>query len=235
MSNMWKVPEIWTGGRCFIIGGGRSIPKQFDIPDDIVRNVINKRKDVSAFSPFMKSIHNEHIIGINVAYKLGGWVDIMFFGDDSFWKDRKDDILTFPNLKVTCSKTRHPDIKTLGKSRNSKLKGWERYYGLSDIRVRNAVRWNLNSGTAAIDLAVKFGAKQIILLGFDMNYSNGHRHFHREYRTVREKSALKSMERHLACFPFVAEDAKRLGVEILNCSPESAIKEFPRMPLKEVL
>jgi len=36
-------------------------------------------------------------------------------------------------------------------------------------------------------------------------------------------------------FPKIATDAKRFGVEIINVSPDSAIKSFKKVSLKEVI
>ena len=41
--------------------------------------------------------------------------------------------------------------------------------------------------------------------------------------------------RHLRSFPELARSAERMGVEILNASPDSAITVFPKFSLKELL
>jgi hypothetical protein len=42
-------------------------------------------------------------------------------------------------------------------------------------------------------------------------------------------------ERHLRGFPEIARDAKQRGIQIINVCPNSAIKEFPKINLKDVL
>ena len=41
--------------------------------------------------------------------------------------------------------------------------------------------------------------------------------------------------KHLRGFPQIARDAKRMGVEILNASPDSAIECFRKVTVKEIL
>ena len=80
------------------------MPQQFDIPKSVVQSVYDGKQTVEAYSPYMSSIHKEHIIAINVAYKLGNWIDVLFFGDDSFFKNFKQDIIDFKGLSVHCMK-----------------------------------------------------------------------------------------------------------------------------------
>ena len=82
----WTVPRIWEGGDVWIIGGGPSITKEFQIPSEVVNDVVIGKKPLSLYSPYMESIHKKHVIGINVAYMLGPWVDMVFFGDNNFFR-----------------------------------------------------------------------------------------------------------------------------------------------------
>jgi hypothetical protein len=103
------------------------------------------------------------------------------------------------------------------------------------------VSWNGNSGAAAISIAANMGAKRIILLGFDMKLDDSkHQHWHNVYnRNYTNPKPNKPhhlpFDRHLRGFPEIAKDAKRRGIEILNCCPDSAIKEFPKFSLKELI
>lgn len=220
---MWTVPRMWDGDRCFILGGGPSMYKQLGVPEEIVQQVLDKKADISIYNPFFDCIKKEHIIGVNIAYKFGGWVDMVFFGDSGFWKTHKYELTKYPGIKVSIS----PDasaVKVL-------LKARERY-GLTSEP--NKLVWNGNSGAAAINLAVHTGVKQIILLGFDMTLGEkGNQHWHKEY--IPQKDPQAAFNKHLACFPRVADNAKKMGVEILNANPDSAIKEFKKVNLKDVL
>lgn len=230
---MWKPPMMWEGGRCFIIGGGPSITDQFGIPSDIVREVKEKTRPLSDYSPYMKKIHSEHVIGVNAAFMLGGWVEVAFFGDSGFFLKYRKKLSEYKGIKVGCTpkvnytQYRNDDIKYMPRDRSKPM-------GIS--RHKGNVSWNKNSGAAAISLAVQFGVKQIILLGFDMKIIDS-QHWHNEYgRSGPPRDAKRlPFHRHLLGFPQIAKDAKKIGVEILNASPDSAIMDFKKIDLCKYL
>jgi hypothetical protein len=50
----------------------------------------------------MQALHSKHVIGINVAFMIGDWIDMVFFGDGGFFLKHKAALAKFPGLKVTC-------------------------------------------------------------------------------------------------------------------------------------
>lgn len=231
----WSVPLMWEGGDVWIIGGGPSINSQFNIPDKIVKEVRQGTLPTSTYSPYMKEIHNKHVIAVNAAYLLGDWMDIIFFGDNGFFLSHMDALAVHPAIKVTCWPTlenQYDWVKFLGRD-PEKPKGLTK-----DI---TKVSWNKNSGAAAINLAAHTGAKRIFLLGFDMTLDpkTNYQHFHNVYKrgAVVEEERLRKLpfDRHLYGFLDIAEDAKERGIQIINISPESAIQQFPKYTLQEAL
>ncbi len=228
-SSTWTAPRMWEDGRCFVIGGGPSIPGQFAIPDDIVSKVRNPADPAGPelYAPYMQMIHEEHIIGANNAYLLGDWVDVCHFGDHGWYKVHRDRLSRWPGIKVT----HVPAFADPGFDNGCNVKFMERdrrRLGLSSHPAR--LCWNFNTGASAIDLAAHLGARKIILLGFDMSHSGTSTHWHAGHGHVRQSYA-----RFLRGFPMIAADAQRMGLEIINASPSSAITEFPRVSLKEAL
>jgi hypothetical protein len=235
---IWQVPKIWEGGDVWIIGGGPSITKQFEIPDHVVKTVINGSSSPSVYSDYMKVIHNKHTIGVNVAYLIGDWMDIVFFGDVTFFLERKKQLAEYPGIKVSC----HPNVncydyvKYVPKDTN---------YPHGITSNSRMVSWNNNSGAAAINLAVRTGAKRIILLGFDMTLdSASNQHWHDLYgrrsrildpRNKKRMNVFSTFDTHLIGFEAISKDAKRLGVEIINCSPDSKITHFRKCNVKDLL
>lgn len=231
---LWTVPKLWDGGDAWIIGGGASMPRQFDIPEDVIQRVMNGKEDVSAYSPYLSPLHNKHVIGVNNAYRIGNWIDICFFGDCSWYLVHRLALAKFPGLKITCcirfaakSGKNMEGIKYLAKDKAIR-------YGISTNP--STVAWNANSGAAAISLAANLGAKRIILLGFDMSLDQNHRsHWHRQHHPTKKTPPLPPFKRHLRGFPDIASHAKKRGIEIINCSPVSAIKEFKVVPVAKLL
>jgi len=228
---MWKIPKIWEGGDCWIVGGGPSVSEQFEIPSNIVERVSNGTLNPSSYTPYLSYLKNKHVIGVNAAYLLGETIiDIVFFGDNGFYLSHQQGLADFKGVKSSCQdKAQKEWIKYIPKD-NNKSQG---------ITTRSShVSWNGNSGAAAINLAYHLGAKRIFLLGFDMNLNNKeNEHWHNVYgRNTNKRPPHKlPFARHLLGFPAIAKDAKELGVEIINVNPKSAIENFPRISLKQII
>jgi hypothetical protein len=228
----WQVPRIWEGGDVWIIGGGPSMTKQFSIPDKVVQSVLSGASPASVYSPYMSYLHDKHCIGINMSYKIGTWIDIIFFGDNNFFFQNKDELAKFSGIKISCHNEveKYPWVKYLAKDSRGR--------GITDNP--KMVCWNNNSGAAAISVAVNAGAKRVLLLGFDMKIGESNmQHWHDLYGkgecTDLRRIQKLPFDRHLRGFAEIKKDAKKRGVEILNISPSSAIEEFPKLSLKELI
>ncbi|MBU0973853.1 MAG: hypothetical protein KKC20_24660 [Proteobacteria bacterium] len=232
----WQVPSIWSGGSVWIIGGGPSLTKQFNIPEEIVFAVRQGTMPFSSYSEYMKPLHSKHIIGVNVAFMLGDWVDIAFFGDNGFFLKFKQELLQFRGIRVSCNPmvAKYDWCKYLKKD-GKKASGISSEPGM--------VSWNLNSGAAAISVAANAGAKKIFLLGFDMQLDESNRqHWHNAYAPKKDNVKNRRTEKaggpfsmHIRGFSQIKEDAIVRGIEIINVNPESKIENFPKMNLKEAL
>ena len=233
---MWQIPEMWKGGECWIIGGGPSIPREFDIPEDVVQGVLSRELPLNAYSPYLSAIHHKHIIGVNAAFYLGSWVDIAFFGDGGFYFQNRKELLEFPNMLVSCNPALSNNKKAIGVKfirRDGRYR-----HGISFRK--GSVSWNKNSGAAAINLAVHLGAKRIYLLGFDMKLGEGdlqwwHKHYKRAQNDKKTHPKKLPFQNHLEGFPVIARDARRHGIEIFNISRDSAITNFPKITVQEAL
>ena len=94
----------------------------------------------------------------------------------------------------------------------------------------DGLRTGRNSGYAAINLAVHLGAARILLLGYDMGVGpKGESHFDGfkqaspPYAQFRDK------------FQALVKPLAELGVEVMNCSRQTALTTFPRLELAQAL
>jgi len=224
---MSRITPIWKDQDVWIIGGGASIAKQFGVPTHLRQGVLEGSQPVSVYSEYMQALYTKNTIGVNAAYLIGDWIKYILFHDEEFWQAHKKRLEHYPGQLVTCNnrfETRpHERVLFIPKSR---VKG----YGISEDA--STLCWNHNSGAAAISLAAHLGARKIFLLGFDMNIQ-GSVHFHNAHKDYLKRTP--PFERFLLGFPYIAQDAKRRGIEIFNCSPESAIDVFPKVNVKDVL
>lgn len=240
MSKGWNVPRMWEDGEVWILGGGPSLAEQFAIPEDVQQKVYDKEAPLSAFSPYLSTIHDKHVIGINVAFQFGEWVDIVFFGDHKFYLYQQADLTRYKGIKVS-SHHRFEGREYEGMNVRYMPLDNKKTYGISNRP--GCVCWNQNSGAAAISLAVHLGAKRIILVGFDMTLGiDGKKHFHTVYsrrqkgERIPDNSRIKMpFGRHLKGFPAIAADAYKMGIEIINASPKSTIDVFPKRKVEDLL
>ena len=227
----WNIPKMWEGGDCWIIGGGVSMPRQFGISEEVIENVNSQQDSIAAYSDYLSPLHDKHVIGVNVAFMLGSWISVLYFCDTGFFRNYKNDVLDFHNIKATC--VNHLDRNLMPLTRNIKRLKRDMRYGLSTKA--DTICWNFNSGGAAIDFAAHTGVKRILLLGFDMRYVDNKSHWHAGYQTYVKPTNPASFRRFLRSFHAIASDAKRRRIEILNVSMDSAIKELPKVQLKDVI
>lgn len=79
---------------------------------------------------------------------------------------------------------------------------------------------NINSGLLATRVAVMLGAKSVVLLGIDLQGS----HFFGDHPKPLSNTSSKQFDAMKRCFA----QYKPEGVEIVNCSPSSALDVYPR-------
>lgn len=102
-------------------------------------------------------------------------------------------------------------------------------FGLGVPRVK--FRQNRNSGAGAVALAAHWGASKVILLGYDLQRTGGRAHWHGDHpRGLGNAGAIDKWPQH---FEELAADLS--GVEVVNCSRESALEIFPRGRLEDHL
>ena len=89
-----------------------------------------------------------------------------------------------------------------------------------------------SGGYQAINLAVHLQADRVLLLGYDMKpAADGRHHWHEPHAGDRHLNyALR-----LPAFETLVEPLRRIGVDVVNCTPDSALTTFPTRSLREVL
>lgn len=85
-----------------------------------------------------------------------------------------------------------------------------------------------DTGTSAINLAYHFGARTIVLLGYDM--TGGHFCPHPRARITQQV-----FDQHMVPLKRLNQNAKAKGVRIVNCSPISVVTAFEKQHLEAFL
>lgn len=89
-----------------------------------------------------------------------------------------------------------------------------------------------HSGFQAVNLAVQFGVKRILLVGFDMSLANGD-HWSADKGVA--KADRKRTENWRVAMDGCVDQFDRLGVEVVNCTMASALTAYRKLPLSQAL
>ena len=231
-----SIPRAYEGQTVFVLGGGPSIR-----------------------TTNLKLIKDRPVLGCNDAWRLGDWVDWMVFADRRWffwereglqtwqelerWQNRENVIGLVPQLlnlteeEVECGEEYHR-YTVMVKRRKTPKWPWlkvvrrdEARFGLSVEQ--DTVCWNRGCGGAAINVAYLLGAKQVVLLGFDMQMVKGEHNWHNHHqKEERPQIYQNSMRPFMKCF---SDALKVTSLQVVNATPGSALDVFPVMPLEEVL
>lgn len=164
------------------------------------------------------------VIAVKSSHLTWPRADILFFADGRWWRDPALRPKDFDGLIVsTATEVRDARVKLMKKMPPHAL-----------AEERHAVALARTSTTGAINLAVHMGAARIVLLGVDGKVAaDGTRHCHGRKWPWPLKDGC--FDQQAAEYAAIAPSAARLGVEILNANPASAIAVWPRKPFSECL
>ena len=102
------------------------------------------------------------------------------------------------------------------------------------LGVHDVIHQGGNSGYQAINLAYLWGAKAIVLLGFDCSPAkDGKAHWFGQHGPGLTRQQPFSLWQ--AHFPQLAEDLKAQGVPVYNASRETALRCFDRVSLESLI
>lgn len=95
------------------------------------------------------------------------------------------------------------------------------------------INQGLNSGYQAMNLAYHFGATRMLLLGFDMQRTNGRSHWFGDHPG--KLNVPSPYDEFVKRFGPLAKDLDAQGVQVVNCSTSTALECFPRGHIFEEL
>lgn len=170
-------------------------------------------------------------IAVNSSCMLAPWASVLFFTDSSWYEQRRDLVKNWPGIVVTMSRT--AKIELPDKVKRVRGEGDPLLPILAFPRRGAAFIWQgRSSGHTAISLAIAMGAARVIMLGYDMRVVDGREHCHAEYSGKRDLGQYASD--FVPAFSGWNRAALKSGVQILNATPDSAVREFRMVTLDEV-
>jgi hypothetical protein len=197
----------WTGEACAIVASGPS----------------TKRVNVAALRGQMR------VIAIKENVELCPWAEVVYGCDAAWWRNANG-LPKYAGLKVSATPrvvTRFPDIYIVPVQDPS----CDRLV----LAPLGTVGSGGNSGFQALNLAVQFGARRVLLIGFDMTDQFGVHWYGRANGNGRSNPAEWNFRRWRAAFATASVQLKAAGVQVLNASDLSVLTCFPKITLEQAL
>ena len=198
----WTVPTEWRGETAVLLGGGPSL---------------------GAIDPALLR-GRARIVAINDAgLVLAPWADVLLYADDRWLAWNRADLGRFRGGRLVkrCRPLvsfAAPDVHVIERAPHR-------------VDLSDDPRWvaGFCSGGAAINLAYLFGARRIVLLGFDMRPG----HWHDRHRTASDPANYD--RRYAAAIARMAPRLAAAGVDVVNATPGSALRCFPILRPEDAL
>ena len=156
---------------------------------------------------------------VNDGHRLAPWADVLYAADTDWW-EYHEGVTGFKGDRWTVS-------------HEAALK-----YGINRIDYKPREKWSNcpdwiatggNSGFQIINLAEIQGADKIILLGYDMGFTDKKHWFGEHPPKINRSSQYEAwIKRFNDAKPFIK-------AEVINCTPNSNLKCFPIKDLRECL
>ncbi len=166
------------------------------------------------------------VLAVNCTFRLLPHADVLYAGDLQWWVRYGAEAAGFAGEKWT----RDPFAAL-----KYRLHRVARRDGPGLCRERGCVHSGGNSGFQAVNLAWHFGARQIVLLGFDMHRREAGQHWHAPHPAPLANFSRGMPELCLPKFSPLAHDLRARGVRVINASRATALNCFERIPLPDVL
>ncbi|MCK1676635.1 hypothetical protein [Bradyrhizobium sp. 150] len=175
-------------------------------------------------------VRGRRAIAVNSSAVLAPWADVLFFTDSGWYEPRRDLVANWAGLVISMSRTAKRELpdkvrRVQGEGDPQALPGFS--------RGPHVIQQGRSSGHTGVSLAIALGAARVVLLGYDMRFVGGREHCHDEYKRPRDVEIYQ--REFVPGFAGWDEAARAVGVEVVNATEGSALKEFRFASLNDIL
>lgn len=171
--------------------------------------------------------HKCRVMAVNREFESAPWADVLYAADYHFWQAYIDEVRAkFCGALWTIDKRAAHQFK-LNLVARGRGEGYATELG--------TINTGGNSGYQAIHLAAQWGAARVIMLGYDMQRTDGKEHHYGKHKKGLPNGA--GFKSWIPRFKPLFRDLRLRGVEVINATRVTAIPEdwIPRVPLEELL
>lgn len=201
----WSVPRAWVGETVAVLASGPSMSRA------LCEQIRGRCRTIA--------VNN---VGIDTLDSTSGkfieapapWADALFASDAKWWREYQTRAMAFAGLKITSMNgLKWPGLHSLCFSARAPF----------DERPTHIVSGG-NSGYQAVHVAAHFGAARILLFGFDMREVNKRRHYFGAHPPPCKSQG--KFDRWILNFARLAPELEKRGVQLVNCTPGSALRRL---------
>lgn len=200
-----RAPKRWPGSTVVCAATGPSL-------DDEQLQVIRQQQQAGRW----------RVIAISDNYRRAPWADVVYACDLAWWKVHHAQVAKeAPEAEYWACCNVAADRFGLHRVRSANRPGlgtWQVHTGG-------------NSGYSAINLAFLFGATRILLVGYDMQATGGKKHWFGDHpaRLVQ----VQLFDEWLHRFKALGTDLRAAGIQVINCTRQTALREFPLSTIED--
>lgn len=169
------------------------------------------------------------VIVVNDNYLKAPWADVLWGCDLEWWKlqykERPAKIKSFKGAKYSLRYNKDGVIKLTDSKHTGLAKRWPN------------IATGKNGGHQAVNLAYHLGAKKIIVVGYDMQWTDDKVHWFGKHKKPLKNPGRSLMIQWKRNFEGLARALDAEGIEVINCSRQTAIskKYCKRAKLEDTL
>lgn len=202
----FRVERTWPGQTVVVIGGGPSLTLAQ------VRHIAIARLEGRC-----------RVIAVNDAAFVAWWADWLHACDEKWWMWHAQRAPQFPGRKTTLAETLPPQSGV----------DWLRNTGNEGFDPDPTCCRTGSSGVyQAMHCSIHAGARRILLVGVDMKDDGDRSHWFGDHP---EPSPCDRAEVMVPKFPTLRSALEAGGIDVINCSPGSALKEYLQGVLEQSL
>lgn len=185
----------------------------------------------SAKNANIEALRNRiHVIAIKKSVELCPWADVVYGCDAAWWQNDAKGLPNFDGLKLCYA----PEV----------CKAFKDVYRFDIKKTTHNILTDQpgvigsggNSGFQALNIAVQFGATGIILIGFDMNSRDSSLHWYGHNKWLGSSNPIEfNFRLWRRSFADAVPKLAKMGVDVVNTSPNSELAGFRRATVEEAL
>lgn len=209
----------FRGDRSRATGGNQAVPFCFR---DEARTAVILASGPSLTVADAERCRGWPTIAVNDCYRIAPWADAIYACDADWWDLHRSRI-----ADTGCAGQLWTQARKAAQKHDLNWMPGHSKPGLS--REPNVLHFGSSSGYQAMNLAYHWGSRHMVLLGFDVKPTKDRHHWFGNHPGALRRAL--PYAKWISAFGELARDLKAAGIDVANCSRDTALTCFRRSTL----